>query len=76
MNGHPVNTNLVDNNIMLKKSTSSCVNKSFWYVQVSFISVLLLVSKLVPLFESVFLLGVRHSETVKSGADNDHISHT
>ena len=33
----------------------------------------LLVSKLVPLFESVFLLGVGHSETVKSGAENDHI---
>ena len=76
MNGHPVDTKLVDNNIMPKKSTSSCANKSFWYVQVSFIGVLLLVSKLVPLFESVFLLGVGHSETVKSGADNDHISHT
>ena len=34
---------------------------------------LLLASKLVPLFELVFLFGVGHSETVKSGADNDHI---
>ena len=33
----------------------------------------LLVSKSVPLFELVFLLGVRHSETVKSGADNEYI---
>ena len=33
----------------------------------------MLVSKSVPLFESVFLLGVGHLETVKSGVDNEHI---